>query len=54
MGPDDIRDIRGPIDIPPAWLWPLAIAAVVALAALAAWAFRRWRRRPGQIGRAHV
>lgn len=48
MGPDDIRDIRGPIDIAPAWLWPAAMAAAVVLAALAAWAFLRWRRRPGK------
>jgi hypothetical protein len=45
MNPDDIRDIRGPIDIAPAWLWPAAIAAGIALAALAAWAFVRWRHR---------
>ncbi len=46
MNPDDIRDIRGPIDIVPAWLWPAAIAAGLLLLAAAAWAFVRWRRRP--------
>ncbi|MFM8409889.1 MAG: hypothetical protein ACKOCT_06390, partial [Alphaproteobacteria bacterium] len=33
---------------PPAWLWPAAIAGALVLAALAAWAFTRWRRRPGR------
>ena len=41
--PDDIRDIRGPIPIPPWWHWPLAIA-VAALVALAVVLLVRWWR----------
>ncbi len=40
---DDIRDIRGPIPIPPWWHWPLAIV-VAALAALAVVLVVRWWR----------
>lgn len=52
MGSDDIRDIRGPIDIAPAWLWPAAIAAALVLAGLAAWTWVRWRRRPARVAAA--
>ena len=45
----DIRDIRGPVPIPPWWRWPLAaLAGAVAIAILVV-LFRRWRehaRRP--------
>jgi len=40
----DIRDIRGPKNIRPGWLWPsvLAAGAVLTLSAYGVW---RWRRR---------
>jgi MFS family permease len=38
---EDIRDIRGPIAIPPWWRWPLAIA-LAALAAFAVILLVRW------------
>jgi hypothetical protein len=38
---EDIRDIRGPIAIPPWWRWPLAIA-LAALASLAVVLVVRW------------
>ena len=41
---DDIRDIRGPKGILPAWLIPAIIATVVLLA-LVGYAIWRWRRR---------
>jgi Domain of unknown function (DUF4381) len=41
---EDIRDIRGPKAIAPAWLVPVSIAAAIALA-LGAYAYWRWRRR---------
>jgi hypothetical protein len=45
----DIRDIRGPVPIPPWWRWPLAaLAGAVAIGILVV-LFRRWRehaRRP--------
>jgi hypothetical protein len=45
-GPDeDIRDIRGPVYIIPAWLIPALIAGVILLA-LAGYAVWRWMRRP--------
>jgi hypothetical protein len=45
---DDIRDIRGPKFVAPAWLWPavLAGAALLALSGYGAWRWQRWRRRP--------
>ena len=43
MSPEDIRDIRGLIPIPPWWHWPLAIA-LAALGALAVALFVRWWR----------
>lgn len=42
---EDIRDIRGPIAIPPWWHWPLAIAVAVVLATVVAVAVRWWRAR---------
>jgi hypothetical protein len=42
---DDIRDIRGPIAIPPWWHWPLAIAVAVILATAVTFAVRGWRAR---------
>jgi DNA-binding FadR family transcriptional regulator len=46
MTPADLRDIRGPVEIPPPWLGPALIVAAGALAALLAWlALRWWRRR---------
>jgi hypothetical protein len=42
---DDIRDIRGPIAIPPWWHWPLAIAVAVVLATALTFAVRGWRAR---------
>jgi len=39
----DIRDIRGPIAIPPWWRWPLAVS-LAALAALAVVLLVRWWR----------
>jgi hypothetical protein len=43
--PSDIRDIRGPLPIPLAWLVPLLVAGGLLLAALAFWLVRRWWRR---------
>jgi hypothetical protein len=40
----DIRDIRGPISIPPWWRWPLA-AALAAVAVIGVVLFARWWRR---------
>jgi hypothetical protein len=46
MNPTDIRDIRGPLEIVPAWLWPAIVAAAIAAGALLGWlAVRWWRRR---------
>ncbi len=45
MPPEDIRDIRGPIPIPPWWLWPLAIAVAAVLAFAVVLLVRGWRRR---------
>ena len=42
---EDIRDIRGPIAIPPWWHWPLAIAVAVVLATAVVVAVRWWRAR---------
>jgi Domain of unknown function (DUF4381) len=41
---EDIRDIRGPKGVFPAWIIPALIAGAVALA-LGGYAFWRWRRR---------
>ncbi|MGO8995249.1 MAG: hypothetical protein ACLQVI_18185 [Polyangiaceae bacterium] len=41
----DIRDIRGPIAIPPWWHWPLAIALAVLAAASIVLLVRWWRSR---------
>lgn len=45
---EDIRDIRGPKHIPPAWFLPALVAVVVALAigAYAAWRWKRQQRLP--------
>lgn len=40
---EDIRDIRGPIPIPPWWRWPLAIAVAAALAFAVILLVRWWR-----------
>jgi hypothetical protein len=42
---EDIRDIRGPIAIPPWWRWPLAIALAAAAAFVVLLAVRWWRAR---------
>ena len=41
----DIRDIRGPVDIPNPWVWAAWILVGVVLLAVAAWLARRWLRR---------
>ncbi len=41
----DIRDIRGPVDIPNPWVWAALILVGVVLVAVAAWLVRRWLRR---------
>lgn len=41
----DIRDIRGPVDIPNPWVWTAWILAGVVLVAATAWLLRRWLRR---------
>jgi len=43
--PSDIRDIRGPLPIPVAWLLPLLVLGGLLLALLAGWLLRRWWRR---------
>jgi len=43
--PADIRDIRGPIPIPTAWLLPLLIGGGLVVAALLALLLRRWWKR---------
>ena len=45
--PEDIRDIRAPIAIPPWWRWPVAIAAC-ALVALGIVLVVRWVKRRGR------
>jgi len=48
--PADIRDIRGPIAIPIAWLLPLLIVGGVLLAALLGFlGWRWWKRRKNRI-----
>jgi hypothetical protein len=42
---EDIRDIRGPIPIPPWWRWPLAIALVAIVASGIVLFLRWWRAR---------
>jgi hypothetical protein len=42
---EDIRDIRGPIPIPPWWRWPLAIAVAAVLATAVILLVRWWRKR---------
>jgi hypothetical protein len=42
---EDIRDIRGPIAIPPWWHWPLAIAVAVVLGTAVVVGVRWWRAR---------
>lgn len=41
----DIRDIRGPIAIPPWWHWPLALAFAVLAATIIMLIVRWWRSR---------
>jgi len=45
--PSDIRDIRGPLPIPIAWLVPLLVVVGLLVAGLVFWLVRRWwiRRR---------
>jgi hypothetical protein len=43
--PSDIRDIRGPLPIPVAWLLPLLVAGGLVLALLVGLLARRWWRR---------
>jgi Domain of unknown function (DUF4381) len=45
MSPADLRDIRGPVQIPPGWLLPALALAAGALVALVALLVRWWRRR---------
>jgi hypothetical protein len=45
MPAEDIRDIRGPIPIPPWWRWPLAIAVAAVLAFAVILLVRWWRAR---------
>jgi hypothetical protein len=42
---DGLRDIRGPVVIPNAWIWIGWALALLAVAALSYWAWRRWRKR---------
>lgn len=52
----DIRDIRGPISIPYAWLLPVCIAGLLAAAAIAGFAAWRWyqhRKRESRMLSAH-
>lgn len=42
---EDIRDIRGPIVIPPWWRWPLAVAVAALLAFAIVLVVRWWRAR---------
>jgi hypothetical protein len=46
---EDIRDIRGPKFIAPAWAWPAAIAAAVLLALCGYWLWRRQRRSRARV-----
>jgi len=43
--PADIRDIRGPVPIPIAWLVPALVLGALLLAAALAWLARRWWQR---------
>jgi hypothetical protein len=48
--PADIRDIRGPVTIPIAWLLPLLIVAGVLVAALLGFlGWRWWKRRKARV-----
>jgi hypothetical protein len=40
-----LRDIRGPVVIPNAWIWIGWALALLAVAALSYWVWRRWRKR---------
>lgn len=43
--PADIRDIRGPVPIPIAWLLPALVVGGLLIAGLLAWLVRRWWQR---------
>src|SRR5271165_3093601 len=49
--PEDIRDIRGPQFVVPAWLLPALVAggAVLALGTYGVWRWRRRRQRPSGL-----
>ncbi len=46
--PNELRDIKPPIDIPSGWAWVGWVLLVLVVAALAYWAWRYWRRRQAQ------
>ncbi len=51
---NDIRDIRGPVDIPDRWAWLLWLVAGVALAIAAFFLIRAWLRRRRRLALAPV
>ena len=44
-GTNDLRDIRPPVVIPSGWAWVWWTLAVLAIAALLFWAWRRWKKK---------
>ncbi len=41
---NELRDIRGPVGIPNPWIWIGWVLALMVVAALGYWAWRRWRK----------
>jgi cyanate permease len=46
---NDLRDIKPPIEIPNAWVWAMWGVLALAVAALAFWTWRYWRKRRSQV-----
>src|SRR5712672_1704260 len=51
---NDIRDIKPPIHIADVWFWVTTIAVVLALAAIAYWLWRWWKKKLATVAPARV